>query len=325
MHRHASGWWAIAGVATGCAIPVLLVGFGMAACLGSFLVLASEAGSAGNSTHVSGPWSGPAIGIIAIEGEITSGSNQSPFGSGPTGASGDILPLIKEASADSDIKTILVEINSPGGSVVPSDEMYHALKTCHKPVVIYMGDLAASGAYYISMAGDYLVANPNTLTGSIGVISEFPEASELMQKLGVTVTVVKSGAVKDMGSMYRPMTDEEKTQWQALINETYNGFVDIVADGRHLPREKVLPLADGRVFTGRQALANKLVDGLGYEEDAFAKAAELGKIPGTPRIVRYTPGKPLGSLFSGLAQPALIPASFWNKLLMPSLEYRWAP
>jgi protease IV len=285
----------------------------------------ADIGSSSLGTHVTGPLSGPAIGVIAIDGEITSGSSGSLLNSSTTAASGDILPLIHEAAKDADVKVILLEINSPGGSVVPSDEIYHALKTCGKPVVVYMGDLAASGAYYISMSAEYIVANPNTLTGSIGVISEFPEASELMQKLGVTVTVVKSGVVKDTGSMYRPMTDEEKVYWQALINETYSGFVDIVAAGRKMPREKVLPLADGRVYTGRQALALGLVDAIGYESDAVTKAAELGNITGEPRIIRFAPNGSLGALLSGIVQPSILPASFFNRLLMPSLAFRWAP
>jgi protease IV len=322
MNNNNPGLWAIAGVVTGFVLPALIMVCISLACVGSLIAMSSNVGST-SGPGFAGPLSGPAVGIITVSGEITSGSSASLLGSSSSAASGDIIPLIEEAAADSEIKAILVDVNSPGGSVVPSDEIYHALKTSGKPVVIYMGDLAASGAFYISMAGDHIVANPNTLTGSIGVISEFPEASELMQKLGVSVTTVKSGSVKDMGSMYRPLTDDEKAYWQALINETYNGFVDIVAEGRHLPREKVLPLADGRVFTGRQALTLGLVDSLGYEKDAITKAAALGKISGTPRVVRYSPSSPLSSLFSGLVPPSIIPASFFNKLLMPTLEYRW--
>jgi protease IV len=325
MKNNMSGLWAIAGVLTGFALPILLVACLGLFCMGSLLAMASDVSTASSGSTFTGPMSGPAVGVITISGEITSGTSASLLGGSTTAASGDILPLIHEAAANKDVKAILVEVNSPGGSVVPSDEIYHALKISGKPVVIYMGDLAASGAFYISMAGEYIIANPNTLTGSIGVISEFPEASELMQKLGVTVTTIKSGSVKDMGSMYRPLTDEEKVYWQALINETYNGFVDIVAAGRHLPREKVLPLADGRVFTGRQALALGLVDSLGYEEDAIAKSAELGKIAGTPRVIRYSPSSPLSSFFASMVPPSLIPASFFNQLLMPSLKYQWTP
>jgi protease-4 len=188
-----------------------------------------------------------------------------------------------------------------------------------------MGELDASGGFYISMAAQYLVANPNTLTGSIGVISEFPEASQLMKNLGVTVAVIKSGAVKDMGSMYRPMTDDEKAIWQQVIDETYASFVKIVADGRHLSLDQVYALADGRVFTGRQALALGLVDALGYEEDALAKAAALGGITGTPRVIHLAPPafSIVSALLSGQLSQSLLPENFFSDLLAPKLEYRW--
>jgi hypothetical protein len=165
----------------------------------------------------------------------------------------------------------------------------------------------------------------NTLTGSIGVISEFPEASQLMKNLGVTVAVIKSGAVKDMGSLYRPMTDEEQALWQKVIDETYGSFVQIVADGRHMPADKVRALADGRVFTGRQALALGLVDALGYEEDALAKAAALGGIKGTPRVIHLAPPafSFLSALLSGQISQSLLPGNFLSDLLAPKLEYRW--
>jgi protease-4 len=156
------------------------------------------------------------------------------------------------------------------------------------------------------------------------VISSFPEASQLLKNLGVTVSVIKSGAVKDIGSLYRPMTDEEKALWQKVVDETYESFVQIVAEGRHMPVEKVRELADGTVYTGRQALALGLIDALGYQEDAVAKAAELGGIKGTPRVILLSPpAESLLSLLSGRLNQNLLSQDLLNDLLAPKLEYRW--
>jgi protease-4 len=327
MQTNRSPLWALGGAAVGFMLPFVGLACIAAACLFS-LAGASGLASTGatqSETHVSGPQSGPAVAVIDIDGEIVSGSSGT-IGLGSSYAvSGDILPLVRQAASDSDVKAILLRINSPGGSVVASDEIYHALKGCGKPIVVSMGELDASGGFYISMAAQYLVANPNTLTGSIGVISEFPEASQLMKNLGITVAVIKSGAVKDMGSMYRPMTDDEKAIWQQVIDETYGSFVQIVADGRHLSMDQVLALADGRVFTGRQALALGLVDALGYEEDALAKAAALGGIKGTPRVIHLAPPalSIVSALLSGQFSQSLLPENFFSDLLAPKLEYRW--
>jgi len=327
MQTNRSPLWVLGGAVVGFALPFLGMACVAAVCLFS-LAGASGLASTGvsqNQQHISGPTSGPAVAVIDIDGEIVSGSSGT-IGLGSSYAvSGDIIPLVQQAASDSEVKAILLRVDSPGGSVVASDEIYHALKGCGKPIVVSMGELDASGGFYISMAAQYLVANPNTLTGSIGVISEFPEASQLMKNLGVTVAVIKSGAVKDMGSMYRPMTDEEKALWQKVIDETYHSFVQIVADGRHMSTEQVLPLADGRVFTGRQALALGLVDALGYEADALAKAAALGGIKGTPRVIHLAPPalSLVSALLSGQISQSLLPGNFLSDLLAPKLEYRW--
>jgi protease-4 len=319
--------WALGGTAFGFLLP--FVGFG---CIAAVCILSLTGMSAltyggapvDASVHLSGPLSGPAVAVIDINGEIVSGSSAS-LGMSSLASSGDIIPLVEQATANSDVKAVLLRINSPGGSVVPSDEIYHALKGCGKPIVVLMGEMTASGGYYISMAGQYLIANSNTLTGSIGVISSFPEASELMKNLGVTVSVIKSGAVKDIGSLYRPMTAEEMALWQTVIDETYESFVQIVAQGRRMPVEAVRKLADGSVYTGRQALALGMIDALGYQEDAVAKAAELGGITGTPRVILLAPptASLLSTLLSGRMTQSLFPVNFLDGLLAPKLEYRW--
>src|SRR5688572_15003585 len=278
MNNEHGAYWRI--------LAALVVGFGLpvAACFGLVLTsalalrLMAGGGAPPSSTFSSrGPATGPAVAVIRVEGLITSGE-AGPFETGAVAAADTLVEQIEEAQADPDVKSILLYVNSPGGGVTASDVIYNALTKVDKPIVVLMGDLAASGGYYISMASDWIIANPNTLTGSIGVISEFPNADALLDKVGVEFVVITSGPRKDFGSPYREMTEQERQYWQAIVDEAYSGFVAIVAEGRSLPVEQVLPLADGRVFTGRQALDAGLLDALGYEADALAKAAELGGI-----------------------------------------------
>jgi protease-4 len=325
MQTNKSPLWALAGAAVGFMMPIVGMACLAAVCLLSLAVMSGMSfASSGNAVYISGPGAGPTVAIIDINGIIVGGS-AGAFDVGSVAAADDIIPLIRQAAKDADVKAIVLRVDSPGGSVVPTDEIYHALKGCGKPIVVSMGELAASGGYYVSMAGRHLFANANTLTGSIGVISEFPEASQLLKNLGITVEVIKSGKAKDLGSMYRPMTPEEQELWQGLVDETYEAFIRVVAEGRNMPVEKVRELADGRVFTGRQALALGLIDSLGYEEDAIAKAAELGGITATPRVIRLVTSSPplLASLLSGGFWRSFLGGNSLSDLLAPKLEYRW--
>jgi protease-4 len=306
----------------------LVVGFAMpfAGCAGLVIaggvVLGQMSAGAGTTTVSTG--SGPGIAVIPVEGTIVSGS-AGPFTTG-IAASGDILADIKKAANDRDAKALLITVNSPGGGVVASDEIYHALKASGKPVVVVMGDLAASGGYYISMAADWIVANPNTLTGSIGVISEFPNAEKLLDDVGIQFVTIKSGPAKDSGSLFRGMTEAERARWQAMIDEVYGGFVHVVVEGRKMDEGKVRELADGSVYTGRQALELGLVDALGYEEDAIAKAAELGGIRGQPRLIRYQRQPNLYDLLrSASAGQRLLPtpAEVSDWLGWPTIAFRY--
>ncbi len=327
MKENRSALWALLGVLVGFAMPVL-------ACLGLTLVftvsLSAVGGQAAPSPSmavpVSGPVAGPTVAIIEIAGTITSGRS-SGFGATATAASGDIIPLINQAALDSDVSAVVLHVNSPGGGVVASDEIYQALEALRIPIVVQMGDLAASGGYYLSMAADHLIATPNTLTGSIGVISTFPAAEEFLEKVGVEFTIIASGEVKDFGSPYRSMDPDEREYWQGVINEVYQGFVEIVADGRDMTENEVLELADGRVFTGRQALELGLIDEVGYLDDAIAKAAELGGIEGEPRVVRFQKYSPFGTLLGETFgdRSGLIPADLLNRILAPAMEFRWLP
>lgn len=188
---------------------------------------------------------------------------------------------------DDSIKAVVLRINSPGGGVSPSQEIYQEVKALAevKPVVVSMASVAASGGYYIAVPAQRILANPGSITGSIGVIMEFTNLEELLQKIGLKSQVVKSGKFKDIGSPMRPMSEADRNLLEALIADVYDQFITVVAEGRQLDLEEVRRLADGRIFTGRQAMESGLVDQLGGYQDAIGVAAELAGIEGQPKIV----------------------------------------
>lgn len=186
------------------------------------------------------------------------------------------------------IKAILFRVDSPGGGVAASQEIYEAVKRVRrseKPIVASMGSVAASGAYYAAIGADTVMANLGTTTGSIGVIAEVPNISKLLEKIGVEFTIIKSGRFKDTGSPYRDLTTADKKYLQSWIDDAYNQFVDAVVAERNLPRKKVLEIADGRVYTGLQAFKLGLVDTLGTFQDAVRLAADMAGIKGKPKLV----------------------------------------
>ena len=198
------------------------------------------------------------------------------------------IKQIHQYRDDQTIKAIVLRINSPGGSVASVQEIYSELKKLEKPIVASMGSTAASGGYYIAAIADEILANPGTLTGSIGVIMQFTQIKGLYEKIGLEQQVVKSGKFKDTGSPVRDLTDEERELLQATLDDVHNQFIDAVFEGRqeHLTREEIVALADGRIFSGQQALEHKLVDQLGNLPDAIDRAGELGGIEGKPKVVR---------------------------------------
>jgi len=217
---------------------------------------------------------GDRVAVIEIEGLIV-----------------DPLPVVRELEEhrdDPSVRAVVVRIDSPGGGVGPSQEIYEAIRRVRakdKPVVASLGAVAASGGYYIAAAADRIVANPGTLTGSIGVIMHLAELEGLFKKIGVRYEVIKSGRYKDLGSFARRMTQDERRLLQDLLDDVHLQFVEAVAEGRGLDREVVLALADGRIFSGRQARGLQLVDALGGLQEAVELAAELGGIPGKPRVL----------------------------------------
>lgn len=206
---------------------------------------------------------------------------------GPIMDSKDLVDEIKEHLKDHSIKAIILRIDSPGGAVAPSQEIYEEVKKAseEKHVVVSMGSIAASGGYYIAAPADMIIANPGTLTGSIGVIMEIPNLEGLMSKIGVTTEVIKSGKHKDMASAFRKMEKEDRDILQGVMDNVHGQFIKAVAEGRKLEVEEVRSIADGRIFTGEQAKGLKLVDEIGTLEFAVIKAAELAGISGEPEVV----------------------------------------
>ena len=190
------------------------------------------------------------------------------------------------------VKAIVVRIDSPGGGVAPSQEIYNAVKRVrkeqNKTVVASMGTVAASGGYYIAVATDRILANPGTLTGSIGVIMQMANFQELLEKVGVKSVVIKTGKFKDLGSPFRPMVEEERQLLEAVMDDTLSQFIEAVAEGRSMDAAEVEQLADGQIFTGRQAKTVLLIDEIGDLHDAIKLAGELGGIEGTPRVLETT-------------------------------------
>lgn len=216
---------------------------------------------------------GDKVAVIRIEGPIIDSKHA--------------IDEIKEYVRDQSVKAMVLRIDSPGGAVAPSQEIYEEIKKAalKKKIVVSMGSLAASGGYYISAPVSRIFANPGTLTGSIGVIMEIPNLEGLMSKVGIRTEVIKSGKNKDMASAFRSMGKEQREILQSALDDVHDQFINAVAEGRKMLPANVRKLADGRIFTGRQALTVGLVDELGNLEDAIKSAAKLGGIKGEPEIL----------------------------------------
>jgi protease-4 len=217
---------------------------------------------------------GPRVAVVEIEGIIVDGSSA--------------VRELREHTENPAVKAVVLRVNSPGGVVAPTQEIFAAIQRVRKagkPVVASFGAVAASGGYYVATACDRIYANPGTLTGSIGVVMQMANLEGLLKKVGVDYVVVKAGAYKDIGNFARTMTPEERKILQALLDDVYSQFVDAVAEGRGLDRKDVLAFADGRIYSGQQAQALKMVDELGGFEDAVEAAGKLGNISGRPKLL----------------------------------------
>jgi len=220
------------------------------------------------------------------------------------------------------VKGILVRVNSPGGGVAASHEIYREIVRIRDngmPVVVSMGAVAASGGYYISCPADVIVANPGTMTGSIGVIMHVPIVEELMDKVGFDVETIKSEEYKDVGSPFRQMTAGDRELLKSVILDVYDQFTAIVLEEREIEKEKLMTLADGRILTGRQAYEAGLIDTLGTFEDAKLICGERAGIKGDPRII--TPRKRLRSWITDLMEKAAQKTLGVSRF--PTLSYIW--
>jgi len=251
----------VALIAVGAAVGVLVL------FIATVWVLMNAVGEDGLSP-------GPRVAVVEIEGIIVDSSTA--------------VRELREHSENPSVKAVVLRVNSPGGVVAPTQEIFAAIQRVRKggkPVIASFGAVAASGGYYVATAADRIYANPGTLTGSIGVVMQMANIEGLLKKVGVDYVVVKAGSYKDIGNFARTMTPEERKILQALLDDVYSQFVDAVAEGRGLDRKQVLAFADGRIYSGQQAQALKMVDDLGGFEDAVEAAGKLANISGRPKLL----------------------------------------
>jgi protease IV len=268
-----------------------------------FLLAAFSAGMRGGNVRVSKR----SIAVVEITGAI--------FNAKPT------VDKLERYMKNDRIPVIVIRLNTPGGGIEPTQEIYSTILKARgkgKKVVASMGTVAASGGYYIAAACDTVMASPGTLTGSIGVIADFMEFSGLLKKIGVDVTVVKSGKFKDIGSFSRQMTDEEKGLISGVIMDSYDQFVEAVAKGRRMDEETVKKYADGRVFTGRQAKEIGFVDALGTYQDAIDMAGRMAGLGDNPPVVMDERDRIFEALSRNISHMLSIGAE-WS---LPSISYR---
>ncbi len=241
---------------------------------------------------------------------------------GPILDSKDTIEEIKNYVKDLSVKAIVLRIDSPGGAVAPSQEIYEEVRKAvsKKTIVVSMGAIAASGGYYIASPATRIIANPGTLTGSIGVIMEIPNMEGLMNKIGVKTEVIKSGRHKDIASVFRGIGKEEREILQAVLDNVHEQFINAVSEGRKMLQEDVRKIADGRIYTGEQALKAGLVDELGNLEDAVKAAAKLSGIKGEPSVISKEEEFSLISLLRGT-----MPKELTDMFPSVRVKYLFAP
>jgi len=272
--------------------------------------------------------------VIDVEGMINSLAAQ-----GPLSREGDVLSRVyyrlERAAADPLVKGVILRLETPGGEVTASDILYHEIlrfkEKTGRPAVGLMMSLATSGGYYIASACDSVIAHPSTLTGSIGVISIFPSVETLFDKIGVKMTIIKSGGMKDSGSPFRAMTEEEKKSFQGIIDEYYEDFLNAVLKGRkgRLTSDELRPIADGRVYTAKQALKLKLIDDIGYFDNALQKTLSLASLK-SAKVVAYTyyPKSKTNIYAASLVEAPLLEKKSlenWLPQLRTGFYYLWLP
>lgn len=269
-------------------LSILFIGFIV---LGITVALISIFINAGKSSNPSFSI-GKKVGLVHLKGAIKDSEN--------------MVQQLKSMRVNSSVAAVVLRINSPGGGIAASQEIYEEVKkfdAVEKPIIVSMSSVAASGGYYVACPAHMIFANPGTVTGSIGVIFQMPYTAELFKKIGIGTRVFKSGEFKDTGNMLRKLTPQEKKLIQGVVDDGYMQFVEAIVEGRDLTREAVMEIADGRIFTGRQALEAGLVDSLGTLEDAIAYAGKVGEIAGVP----------------GIVEPRIAKRSLWQEYLFDNL------
>lgn len=266
------------------------------------------------------------LAIVRVSGPIHFESSPQDW-TGPDAE--EVARRFHELSEKDEVKAIVLRINSPGGTVGAVQEIHREMARCRekgKIIVASLGDVAASGGYYLAAGSDHIVADPGTITGSIGVILEFGNLEGLFQKVGLKLEVIKSGLYKDIGSPARALTPEEKTMLQASIDDAYSQFFEAVRAGRHMDADKLHALADGRIFTGRQAKEAGLVDELGDEEDAIQAAIRLANLPDKPYILSEN-RRSFSALLERVATRGSLSLvdSVQDAVAGARVEYRWRP
>lgn len=292
------------GAFSGCLIAFVLGGFFLA-------VLAISHKDEGDFTL-----SGSKVAIVPIEGEILDAR--------------DTVDALHRYAENSMVRAIVMRINSPGGAIAPSQEIYEAIRSVRassgKPIVASLDSVAASGGFYIASACDQIVANPGSITGSIGVILQWMETKDLIEWAKIKPQTITAGAMKDVGSPYRDMTDAERAYLQSVVAQLHSQFIRAVAAGRKgkMTEADVTSIADGRIFTGEQALSLKLVDSLGNLDDAVRTAAKLGGVHGKPATIYPRRRKPtLFDVLTGSETESRSPIEQILSRRTPRFLYQW--
>ncbi len=271
------------------------------------------------------PSMGKGVGIVRLEGPIQFGVKTNPFGF--LGGAEAVIKRLNELSSDSRIKAIVLRINSPGGSVAATQEIFQKILKVRKDnivIIASMGDVAASGGYYAAAACNHITANHGTITGSIGVIAYSPNLKQLFDKFGITMNVIKSGKYKDILSSHRDMTPAERQLIQDMIDSSYKKFIADVALGRNMAQSAIEPYADGRVMNGETALKAGLIDSVGTFEDAISTAKKMAELPDDAPVydAEQQPIQKFLMTLDNLYQAFSIPSLFFGRSDNYNMEYR---
>lgn len=282
-------------------IVALIIGslFVVLLLLSAFMVILGGIG--GNNPFSKSPF-GDTVAVIYLQGEIA--YSQSSLLGGEIVTPETVIGEIQQAEADNDVSAILLDVNSPGGSPVASEEIMTAVKNCKKPVVVWISDVGASGAYLTASAADKIVASPTSMVGSIGVLLDVTDLSGLYQMIGVNKYAIKGGEFKDMGADYRNLTPEEQQMMQDMVDQDYDYFITLVAQNRNLDKNYVRTIAEGKIYTGTQAKDIKLIDDTGGKQHALDLAAELGGIKGQYKVITITPPTTLEDVVNSISTKA---------------------